>query len=204
MPTLPELLMPDGLPAFQAEGHAIGPVALYADVPMRTGHDRRRRIYTTAPRMVAVSLVLDRSQMLDLHEWFEAPLDVGAQWFSAEVANQGPGSLWWKARFLEPYGAESLPGGLFNVSARLLLVGSGQADRPYTPDMRARVQVSLAGLAALTAPPVDLAAELSVALLPALFLAAAVRVALLGRSIELREDSSRVLREDGGYVVREF
>lgn len=201
---LPELLLPDELPAFQADGHAIELVPEYADVTMRTGHDRRRRLYTTTPRLVSVGLVLTEAQMLALHQWFEGPLQAGAQWFSAEVANQGPGSLWWKARFAEPYAAESIPSGLFSVTARLLLVGAGQAAKPYTPAMAAAVRVELAGQVAASAIPLDLAATVQVALLPSLFLAAAVQVALLGRSISLREDSSRVLREDGSLVVREI
>lgn len=201
---LPELLLPDELPAFRADGHAIELVPQYADVTMRTGHDRRRRVYTTAPRMVSVSLVLTEPQMLVLHQWFEGPLQAGAQWFSAEVANQGPGSLWWQARFVEPYAAESIPSGLFEVTAQLLLVGAGQAQRPYSPAMAAGVRVELAGQATAAAVPVQLAADVQVALVQGLFLAAAVRVALLGRSISLREDASRVLREDGSLVVREI
>ncbi len=201
---LPELLLPDELPAFQADGHAIELVPQYADITMRTGHDRRRRLYTTTPRLVSVGLVLTEAQMLALHQWFEGPLQAGAQWFSAQVANQGPGALWWQARFAEPYAAESIPSGLFSVTARLLLVGAGQVAKPYTPNLAAAVQVELVGQATATAVPVLLAADVQVALLPGMFLAAAVRVALLGRSLVLREDGSRVLREDGSFVVREI
>lgn len=175
---LPELTLPDGTPPFLAEGHAIELAPVYADVPMRTGHARRRRIYTTAPRTVQVALQLTAAQMLALHEWFEGPLEAGAQWFSAQVAKQGSGLLWWKARFVEPYEADAGPSAvLWRVTARLLLVGDGSASSPYMTAMSAAVTVALSGGAALTIP-IALDATVTVALVPILVLASAVEVAL--------------------------
>lgn len=175
---LPELTQPDGTPAFLADGHAIELVDQYADTGVVTGHDIRRRVYTTTPRLVSVGLQLTAAQMLAWHQWYEGPLQAGALWFSAQVANQGPGLLWWKARFAESYTAEAGEGGAsFRVSARLLLVGDGTTTAPYVPAMQASAQIALSGSAALTVPA-DLAAAVSIALLPAVFLNAAVTVAL--------------------------
>ena len=104
---LPELLLPDGTPAFLADGHSIELTPMYADVPTRTGHDRRRRVYTVVPRVVSVGLQLTAAQMLAFHAWYEGALQAGAQRFSAQLANQGPGLLWWSARFAEPYSADA-------------------------------------------------------------------------------------------------
>ena len=174
---LPELTLPDGTPAFLAAGHAIELTPMYADVPMRTGHDRRRRVYTTVPRTVSVGLQVTAAQMLALHDWFEGPLQAGMQWFSAQVANQGPGLLWWKARFAEPYSAEAGEAGAsFRVTARLLLVGQGSVVGPYSPNLQAAALISLSGSAVLTSP-LFLTAASTVALLPATFLAAGTVIA---------------------------
>lgn len=178
---LPELTLPDGTPAFLADGHAIELMPMYADVGMRTGHDRRRRVYTVVPRTVSVGLQLTAAQMAALHDWFEGPLQAGAMQFSAQVANQGPGLLWWNARFVEPYTADAGDAGAsFRVQARLLLVGDGSVTGPYVPAMQAAVQIALSGAVVLTVP-VALAAGVTVALLPATPLRAAVSIALLSQ-----------------------
>jgi hypothetical protein len=201
---LPELTLPDGTPAFLADGHSIELTPMYADVPMRTGHDRRRRVYTTVPRIVSVGLQVTAAQMLAFHAWFEGPLLAGVVEFSAQVANQGPGLLWWRARFVAPYTAEAgKAGASFRITARLLLTGTGSSTGPYTPNMQAAAQIALSGSVVLTAP-VSLAADSVVALLPAVYLAADTVVALLppiGR--RLREDSTYRLREDGSIRLRE-
>lgn len=175
---LPELTLPDGTPAFLADGHSIELTPMYADVPMRTGHDRRRRVYTTVPRMVNVGLQVTAAQMLALHNWFEGPLQAGVQWFSAQVANQGPGLLWWKARFAEPYTADAGEAAAsFRVSAKLLLVGQGSTTGPYSPYLQASTQIAFSGSAVLTSPN-NLSAATVIALLPAITLSAATVIAL--------------------------
>ena len=193
---LPELTLPDGTPAFLAIGHAIELVDAYADSRMQTGHSRKQRIYTTVPRTVAVGLRLNKAQALAFHEWFEGPLQAGAQQFSAQVANQGPGLLWWAARFVEPYTAEAKPGGFHIVTARLLLTGDGTATPPYVPQMRASAQIALTGSAVLTVPA-SLQASVSIALRSVVVLRASVSIALIGREYRLRQDGSYRLRQDG-------
>ena len=200
---LPELTLPDGMPAWLIAGHGIELMPLYGDVPMRTGHERRRRVYTVVPRIVSVSLHLTAAQMLTFHDWFEGPTMVGAQPFSAQVANQGPGLLWWHARFVEPYRTDAGPRAeTWRVHAKLLLTGSGSVAGPYTPSMFAAVSIALSGGAAIRVD-VTLAAAVSIALLPNTAMRAAVTIALLAAEIELREDGSAILREDGAYVMRE-
>lgn len=176
---LPELLLPDGTPAFLADGHNIELTPMYADVPTRTGHGRRRRVFTVVPRIVSVGLQLTAAQMLAFHAWFEGPLQAGAQSFSAQVANQGPGLLWWQARFVEPYTADAGDAGAwFRVRARLLLVGSGTATAPYTPAMNAATVIALVGSAVMTAP-INLAADSTVAMLLLSTIAADTTVAMI-------------------------
>jgi hypothetical protein len=201
---LPELTLPYGTPIFLGTGHGIELTPMYADIGMRTGHDRRRRVYTTVPRTVTVELFLSQAQMTAFHEWYEGPLDVGAQYFSTRVANQGPGLLWWKARFVEPYTADALHSRYWRVKATLLLVGDGSTTGPYTAAMNAAVTVALSGSAVLTVPN-DLSAAVTVALQMANPMRAAVTIALIPTppNYELREDGSYELREDGTKELRE-
>ena len=223
---LPELLLPDGTPAFLADGHSIELTPMYADVPTRTGHGRRRRVFTVVPRIVSVGLQLTAAQMLAFHNWFEGPLQAGAQSFSAQVANQGPGLLWWQARFVEPYTAYAGEAGAsFRVRARLLLVGSGTAITPYTPAMNAATVIALVGSAVMTAP-VNLAADSTMAMLPLSTISADTTVAMLipadlaaGTTVALLMSADLAadtvvalmstgftgyeLREDAAFVLRE-
>ena len=80
---LPELTLPSGTPGFLAEPHEIEEVGEYADLPMVTGHDRRRRAWLGAPRILNVGLRLNAAQALAFHTWYEGPLKAGAGWFSA-------------------------------------------------------------------------------------------------------------------------
>ena len=200
---LPELTLPDGTPAWLADPHAIELVPLYADVPMRTGHDRRRRVFTVAPRLVRVGLQLTAAQMLALHDWYEGPAKAGAEYFSTQVANQGPGLLWWQARFAEPYSADAGEAGAsFRVQAKLLLTGVGSVNGPYNRALVANTTIALTGTAALTLP-LNLSADTVIALLSNIPMSADTVIALRSSEYELREDGSYILREDGSFVVRE-
>ena len=193
---LPELTLPDGTPAFLAAGHAIELVDQYADTAVVTGHTIRRRVYTTTPRTMQVALFLTQAQATAFHEWYEGPLLGGLQYFSAQVKNQGPGLLWWKARFVEPYTAEALENRYWRITAKLLLVGDGTTTAPYVPAMHASAQIALSGSVMLTVP-VSLAAAVSIALQPAVFMNASVSIALIAREYRLRQDGSYRLRQDG-------
>lgn len=176
---LPELLVPDGTPAFLSAEQSIELTPMFADTQMRTGHDRKRRLYTTVPRVVSVALFLTPAQVLAFHNWFEGPLLAGAAQFTACVAKQGLGKLYWAARFLEPYIAEPTPGArLWHVSAKLLLTGSPSATAPYTPNMSAATAVALVGAGTTTAP-MNLASATTVLMLGFTRIASASSILLL-------------------------
>jgi hypothetical protein len=202
---LPELLLPPGTPAFLADGHIVDLVPLHADVPMRTGHSRKRRVYTTAPRLVTVGLQLSQAQMVAFDAFFEGPLQAGALPFTAQVANLGPGLLYWQATFEQPYSATpNDAAACWTVSAQLRLTGAGQASAPAATSMAADTYVALAGTATLVISQ-SLAADTTVALLAAGGqLAADTVVALLGfHGYLLREDGTPYQREDGTFILRE-
>lgn len=176
---LPELTLPDGTPAFCADEHEFELMPMYADVPMQTGHDRRRRAYTVVPRSINVKLDLTEAQAQAFFDWYEGPLEAGVQWFSARLANQGPGLKWWKARFVEAYQADADESGRSTwVKAKLLLVGESSDTGPYVAAMSSGVLISLFGEAELTIP-VSLGSAVLVELLPSLNLGSSVIIALL-------------------------
>lgn len=175
---LPELLLPVALPPFVNDGHNVELTPAFVPVPTQTGHSRRRRVFTTVPRVVDVTLILDRAEAAAFDAWFEGPLEVGVQPFSARVKNLGPGMLWWHAKFVAPYTATEINRQYSRITARLLLSGAGQVDTPYTPAMQASVHLALHGSATLTTAT-QLSAAVTVALLPATYLSAAVSVALI-------------------------
>lgn len=147
---LPPLLLPAGFPAFRREGHGIELLPVYGDSPMQTGSARRRRNYISAPRIVSISLELTLEQIAAYKVWFEGPLQTGVEYFSAHVANQGPGLLWWKARVLEPMKEEYLGGLWWKLSGRLMLFGDGSIDGPDNYALTGHVTFDLLGEATLT------------------------------------------------------
>ena len=186
MPDLPELTLPRGLPCWLAAGHSVELTPLYADVTMRTGHSRRRRVWRSAPCVVTVGLALSEPQMRRFFVWFEDSLRAGAEPFAAHLPNQGPGLLWWRAVFVEPPTYETrqkawFDGQLLNafrVTAKLLLTGSGSATGPVDTTMASTATVALYGSAGLTVEK-RLASESLVELLQATRLRSEVLVALL-------------------------
>lgn len=186
--TLPLVFPPSSLPTFLARGHGIELGDDYAGVKRGSGHSRKRHASTGRPRIVSVVWLLDQAQMTALDDWFENALIVGVNTFTAEVANQGPGQLFWEARWVEPYTSDpqATPHGLlWTVTGRIQLFGEGEAARPLTGDLSAEIDVALLGSATLVLPDTPLAAEIIVALEQITPLLAEIRVALLSTSTPL-------------------
>lgn len=141
--SLPEITLPGTLPPWLAEGHQGELQDAYAHVLMRTGHDRLRRVYTSAPERRRVALLLLQDQAPVFHQWFEIDLLAGEREFSAHVADVAGGLAWWRARFADdpPYEAEPLQvaGGIgWKITATLLLMGQPSQEPPAQLSMVAR------------------------------------------------------------------
>ena len=150
--SLPAITLPGGFPCWLAAGHQSARDPVYAHTPMRTGHTRQRRVYTTAPETRSVSLMLTESQAQRFHAWFESDLLAGELEFSARVHLFGPGMGWWPARFVEPYKAEPMAakgGMLWRITAQLSLRGEPSDVGPELAYMAAEIVVPLQGRAAL-------------------------------------------------------
>ncbi len=201
--SLPEILVPAGTPAFALDGLAVSPRTVYADVPMGTGHTRRRRSATIAPRIVNVGMVLDTDQMTTFDAWFESTLRVGSLPFTAELPNQGEGFLFWSATWLSPYLADPISNELWTVTGQLLLTGEGSATPPVSTSLALEFGAALTGTASLTVTSL-LELEFGAELLQPVYLSLEFGAALrqVG-NFRLREDSSYTLREGGGRRIRE-
>lgn len=128
---LPELLLPASIPPFLADGHNVQFTDVYGNVSWSKGEDSKRRLYTIAPRIVSVSLDLSTPQMLDFYNWFEGPCAIGTQWFSALLANLGPGLYWFKSRFSTPYIATPDENGTrWELKFNLYVLGEGSSTPP--------------------------------------------------------------------------
>lgn len=199
------ITLPAGTPAFLREGHAIDPVSAFAQVPMRTGHSRKRRIFTVAPRIVSVQLQLNQAPMTALDDWYENTLHAGERRFAAQVQNQGPGLRWWEAQWLEPYTAEQPTSAVWRVRGQLLLTGEGSETAPDTSALDIEFNAALSGSAALTVGAA-IAAEILAALVRSTRLAAEFVAALLHVAApdNLRLEAGEfLLAESGDTLVSE-
>lgn len=166
---LPEILMPEGLPAWLVNGFDGTDDSAYGRVPMSTGHDRKRRVFRRPPITRNVSLMLTELQTMVFEGWFENDLLAGERLFSARVRDMGPGHIWYSAQFTGPYTAafqhwaKGVGKSYWLVSAELRLYGVGSDFGPELTPFKSLATVALLGRA--TAPaPVSLKSTASAAL----------------------------------------
>ena len=119
--SLPQLMLPPGLPAFKAGSHTLTPNGMYGQVSRHAGPSRRRRLMRTPTWIVQTELEVTQAQMESFFAWHEGPLEAGAQPFTAQVAKIGPGTQFWKA-YITKVTAEHLEGNLHSIKLDLLLV----------------------------------------------------------------------------------
>lgn len=167
---LPEIVMPDGLPAWLVDGFSGTDDSAYGTVEMATGHDRKRRLYRSPPIRRQVQLLLTELQTLQFESWFENDLYVGERRFSARVRDMGPGHVWYAAQFASPYEAEFMhwakgfEKGAWRISAELILYGVGSDFGPELTSFKSEISIPLNATSAAYRP-VTLSAEVLVPLI---------------------------------------
>lgn len=174
---LPGILMPSSTPVFQLAGHGAQWQSPFADIPMATGHRRKRRVSTIVPHIVPVSAVFSRQQMTDFHLWHRDTLLNGSRNFAARVKEQGAGMLWYDAAWVGMYEAVPWPGGYWRVSGDLLVTGDGQVEPPGPASFSSLVSVALTARGSLFVP-VRFSSSVTVALIPSIRFHSAVTVDL--------------------------
>lgn len=161
---LPSITPPPSLPPFLAKQHGQESLPLFATTTPQAGLSRRRQLFTPGvPRTLEFEWDLTQDRMTVLDAWFESILLAGEREFSVQVANLGPGLLWFAARFVEPYSAAADDASNWRVTGRLLLTGAGSIDAPPPAALVAAIQVALRGSAGLRVLK-PLAAAVTVAL----------------------------------------
>ena len=174
---LPSLTLPEGTPAWLVAGHAAQWQQPFADVAMGTGHRRKRRLCTTKPQIVSVSIFLTAAQMTAFHAWFRDSTRSGERKFSTQVKEQGAGMLWYEAAFVGMYQAEALHLGRWVVNAQLILTGDGSATAPALGSFSAEVTIALSGVGTLTVIK-SFSAEVTIPLMASTRFRAEVEIAL--------------------------
>lgn len=153
---LPLILVPAGLPCVLLSGFGITPSDMYDHVPVLQGEGRKRRRFTTAPRVVTVGWVLDDDQMTQFDDWFENALIAGTLQFTLEVQRLGPGREFWTAEFVggddqsPPYVADptATKRPMWRVTGLVLLTGAPSETAPETGALALDTSVVLNGSAA--------------------------------------------------------
>jgi hypothetical protein len=176
----PTVFEPSGLDPFLAAGLGVDHEDIYATDARGSGHHRKRRLYTTAPRRVTVGRILDPADAAAYHAWFEQTIVVGETHFVAWISNQGPGQLYYDACWLEPpqWTPLATPQGIhWRLEGALLLTGTGVEARPDDGVLEVEYEAALTGEADIVAP-ILLAVEYSAALASALLLAVEYEAAL--------------------------
>ena len=146
---LPEIVLPEDLPAWLIDGHSGTDDPAYAKIAIATGHTRIRRVFRRPPIKRKVAMLLTEAQTLQFERWFEQDLLVGQRMFSARVRDMGPGHLWYAAQFAAPYEAEyqhwsQAPGKAhWAVTADLILYGVGEDSGPELTPFKSSIFIAL-------------------------------------------------------------
>lgn len=198
---LPGLKLPSGFPPFLSTEHSVAFDDEYASIPMRSGHRRKRHVYTFTPKVFSVALDLSQAQAVQFHEWFEGPLRAGQELFSAQYAYFGPGLRWYTSQFVEPYTITPDVTGRWRVVAKLRVLDAGSTTGPVVSNLSVDFLLTLGSGGSLTVQP-----RLEVDFLVALetlsgldvveFMIALAAEAESGLFL-LQEDGSQLLLEDG-------
>lgn len=150
---LPEIVLPESLPAWLIDGFSGTDDNAYAKVEMSTGHNRKRRVFRRPPVRRNVSMLLTEVQTMQFEAWFENDLIAGERLFSARVRDMGPGHIWYPAQFSEPYQADyqhwaqGAGNAHWKITVELILYGAGSDFGPELTPFKAAIDVALTGRA---------------------------------------------------------
>jgi hypothetical protein len=197
--------VPSAVPCLLAAGHGFVDDPIFASVVTRTGHRRKRRLYTRAQRTYRVSRHLSGAAALAFHGWFENTLRAGERSFIERVKTE-EGIRFYEAFWLEPPSFEGIPtprGTEWHLTGDLLVSGDPMETAPATGALSAAYGLALEAEGTIIGVAL-LVAAYSLALERVLGLEAAYSLELIGPENLQREDGSDFEREDdSGPIERE-
>lgn len=147
--SLPELTIPALVPYFKADGVSRTRDEVFANVAMRTGHRRKRRVYTATQEVMTVRAHLDQDQMTALDAWAEDACKGYSERFAARLVDHDGSIAWWDAEWVEPYKADPKEGGRWEIEGSLLLHGDPSASAPVVTGAQMEVGISLVATASI-------------------------------------------------------
>lgn len=161
---LPLVTAPPEAPEFLANGFSAGDDPVFSDVPVGTGHARRRRVYTLPLRTVRLRWLLEAGALAAVEDWYENALQAGALSWAARIADpSSPSLLWCEARWIS-FSIEMLHYGRGVLSGELLLIGDPTPTAPASYLLELSVSAALRGMPSTLSPPwspaIDFAASL--------------------------------------------
>lgn len=152
---LPQIQLPETFPAWLVSSEGGTDAALFRPSDMTVGSRRLRRMYTWAPVLRNLSLLLTEQQTREFEAFFENDLLVGSRMFAARVRDMGPGHAWYAAQFQEEDPVSYTPmiqwarndNIRWRVDCKLALYGTPRAVGPVLTSFKAVVPVPLLGRA---------------------------------------------------------
>jgi hypothetical protein len=215
-----EIVIPRSLPIPRYRPHSFSPLDIARTGEADQGELRRRPIYRSVPQQLRLEWVVDQSDLDTFWDWFEGTLAAGAKKFDVKVAKQGTEGLargarltWYTAQFVGMPQHEAKHRGFYAISATLLLMGA-PFDIRIPPGILASGGIRFRGRAITAAVPVRAAGGIAfrggwvvqsarVVAQGGIAFGGAWRTGIVSTSAIAREDSGRILREDGTRIERE-
>ena len=99
-------------------GYGIQPGKAILRTEMESGTARQRRLSNSVPTRVPGRWTLNQAGFKAFEAWFRHTLKDGTAWYSQQLVN-GSGSVTVDARFPEPYRAEMVSAGVWQITAEL-------------------------------------------------------------------------------------
>lgn len=161
---LPAITLPADLLPWLTTPHEVEEEDVYGYIENQTGPTRTRRLYTTANRVMRVSMILNQKRLESFHLWYENSILAGLLPFSIQVQDFGPGLVWFKA-YMPTYRSDHQSGTDYTIlSAEVYLVGDPDYSvlGPDTGLFSVAIYVPVDASATTVRPVVNFAVDMNV------------------------------------------
>lgn len=109
---------PTTLPLPTIQGYGVQPSDAVLRTDMEAGLARQRRRFTSAPSIIAVRWIMNRSQFAIFEAWYKFQAKEGAEFFDIELLG-GIGLTIHTARFTQQFNSNLFNGNLWEITSQL-------------------------------------------------------------------------------------